>query len=78
MLGRANRAAVLHVRSRSANGSLLPPHAAYSAPAARGEASRVQAVEAPDPPPHVGAMARWWHRSGGRRLGQAAMMHDGA
>ena len=46
MLGRANRAAVLHVRSRSANGSLLPPRAAYSAPAARGEASRVQAVEA--------------------------------
>ena len=70
---------MLHVRSRSANGSLLPPHAAYSAPAERGEAARVQAheeVEASesDPPPPVGVMARWLHRSGARRLGQAAMM----
>ena len=77
LLGRTNRgAAVLHVRSRSANGTLLPPHAAYSVPAERGEATRVQAqeVEASDPPPPVGAMARRWHRSGARRLGQAAMM----
>ena len=67
---------MLHVRSRSANGTLLPPHAAYSVPAERGEATRVQAqeVEASDPPPPVGAMARRWHRSGARRLGQAAMM----
>ena len=78
MLGGANRAAVLHVRSRSANGTLLPPHAAYLASAERGEGARVQAVEASDPPPPVGAMARLFgrHRSGVRRLGQrqAAMV----
>ena len=78
MLGGANRAAVLHVRSHSANGTLLPSHAAYVAYAERGEAARVQAVEASDPPPPVGAMARLFgrHRSGARRLGQrqAAMV----